>query len=82
MAESAKVLEDALALPPKERARIAHRLLDSLDDADEDPAEVEAAWAVEIERRVAEVESGQVEPVPFDEAMDRVREAVKAVRNG
>jgi putative addiction module component (TIGR02574 family) len=46
------VLRDALALPLDERADVAAELLASLDDAaTEHPADVEAAWAAEIERR-------------------------------
>lgn len=46
------VLRDALALPLDERADVAAELLASLDDAAaEDPADVEGAWAAEIERR-------------------------------
>jgi putative addiction module component (TIGR02574 family) len=46
------VLREALALPLEERADVAAELLASLDDAEaERPADVEAAWAAEIERR-------------------------------
>jgi putative addiction module component (TIGR02574 family) len=46
------VLRDALALSLDERADVAAELLASLDDAAaEHPADVEAAWAAEIERR-------------------------------
>jgi hypothetical protein len=48
-----EVLREALALPVAERADVAAELLASLDDAEaENLAEVEAAWAAEIERRV------------------------------
>ena len=47
-----ELLREAMALPVRERADLAAELLASLDDAAaEDPAEVEAAWAAEIERR-------------------------------
>ncbi|HVT49649.1 MAG TPA: addiction module protein [Vicinamibacterales bacterium] len=46
------ILQDALALPLEERADVAAELLASLDDAAaEHPADVEAAWTAEIERR-------------------------------
>lgn len=50
------LLADALRLPPGERARIAHELLESLDEG-EDP-DVAGAWHAEIERRVQAVEEG------------------------
>ena len=50
------VFSNALALPARERARLAHELLASLDEAtDPDAAE---AWAAEIERRARELQAG------------------------
>ncbi len=63
----------ALTLTPSERAALAQRLLASLDD----DAEIEEAWAAEIERRIAEVESGAVQVIPIAEALARVRAALK-----
>jgi putative addiction module component (TIGR02574 family) len=50
----------ALQLPQGERARLVERLIASLDV---DP-EIEEAWAAEVERRNAEVESGAVALIP------------------
>jgi putative addiction module component (TIGR02574 family) len=57
-----------LALPPQERARVAHRALDSLDtDQDASRAEVDAAWVQEIEQRLADVHAGRVELGTFED---------------
>lgn len=48
----------AKTLPIQDRARLAEELLASLDQ--EPDSEVDAAWDREIQRRVAEVESGTV----------------------
>jgi len=62
----AKLLEEALKLSPEARGALAASLLESLDDGvDED---VEAAWAVEIGKRIQELDSGAVTPVPWAEA--------------
>mgnify|MGYP003460293110 CR=1 FL=1 len=53
-----ELLREALALPVDERADVAAELLASLDDGSEDPVEVEAAWAAEIERRARRVLAG------------------------
>ena len=53
-----ELLREALTLPVEERADVAAELLASLDDGSEDPAEVEAAWAAEIERRARGVVAG------------------------
>lgn len=60
------LLEQALRLPPEARAAIAGSLLESLDqDVDEDAAE---RWDEEIAKRVRELRSGQVTPIPWSEA--------------
>src|SRR5690606_31285533 len=51
-----KLLDDAMALPSEDRARVAAALLASLDEAvDEDAT---SAWAAEIERRADRVLAG------------------------
>ena len=54
-----EVLRAALSLLPEERADIAAELIVSLEGPADDPAEVEAAWATEIERRAGRVLSGE-----------------------
>lgn len=67
-----EVLREALALPLEERADVAAELLASLDDAAaERPAEVEAAWATEIERRARRALSDESSGVAWDDARRR-----------
>jgi putative addiction module component (TIGR02574 family) len=69
MSPSAKrVLEDALALPEDARTDLLEALIESLEPPAESPAEVEAAWTDEIARRLKDVETGAVKPIPWDEA--------------
>ncbi|HVS81517.1 MAG TPA: addiction module protein [Pyrinomonadaceae bacterium] len=65
------ILGTALALPADERAWLASELIASLDEGKD--ADVEAAWAAEIERRIAEVESGEAETTSWEEARSRIR---------
>ena len=60
---------EALQLSAAERARLVERLIASLDI---DP-DVEEAWAAEVERRNAEIESGAVSLVPGPEALSRLK---------
>jgi putative addiction module component (TIGR02574 family) len=46
-------------------------LIASLDKGEDGDAE--AAWAVEIERRIAEVESGEAKTTSWEEARARIR---------
>ena len=60
------LLEQALKLPPEARAALAGSLLESLDeDVDDDAAR---RWDEEIAKRVRELRSGRVTPIPWSEA--------------
>lgn len=68
---------DALGLPANERARLARRLIESLDEEIEDPTEVERAWETEIQRRLDEYRAAKIQTTPaadvFSEARRRLR---------
>jgi putative addiction module component (TIGR02574 family) len=71
MARSARELfEEAMRLDPEERATLMRLLIESLD-AESDEG-VEDAWRVEIERRMAELDSGSVETIPWEELRARL----------
>ena len=71
MAKSARELfEEAMRLDPKERATLMSLLVDSLDGESEEGAE--EAWRAEIEHRVAELDSGQVQGVSWEELRARL----------
>ena len=65
------LLREALALPVDERAEVAAQLLASLDEDDVATEDVEAAWAVEIEKRARRVLSGQSEGIPWEDVRRR-----------
>jgi putative addiction module component (TIGR02574 family) len=69
--EVSDILKRALALPPEARAALAGSLLESLDEHPPDPG-VEAAWSEEIARRIEELDSGKVKPIPWAEARRRI----------
>lgn len=55
----------ALSLDPQRRARLAERLLESLEDLS--PEENARIWAEEAQRRAAALESGTLSSRPADE---------------
>ena len=74
MGNQLEILEaEALKLTAGERAAFAQLLLASLDE----DAEIEDAWAAEVERRISDVESGAVQVIPISEALAQVRAALK-----
>jgi putative addiction module component (TIGR02574 family) len=71
MARSARELfEEAMRLDPAERAILMRLLIDTLDSDSEEGAE--DAWRAEVERRIAELDSGAVEVVPWEEFRARL----------
>jgi putative addiction module component (TIGR02574 family) len=71
MATSEEIFRDAMALPPDARAELTERLVESL--AQDVSPEITSEQLAEVRRRIAQVESGEVELIPGDEALARVR---------
>lgn len=69
------LLDEAMALPADQRAALVQELSATLA-----PPGVEEAWAVEVNRRVEELRSGKVEPIPGDVVIARAEEALRARR--
>jgi putative addiction module component (TIGR02574 family) len=64
-----QIEQELLKLPAADRARLAERLIASLDE----DAEVEAAWKAEVRRRDAELQSGAVQGIPVEDALTTIR---------
>jgi putative addiction module component (TIGR02574 family) len=60
----------ALALPQDQRYELAQRLWESVMEEDEE-------LFAEIARRDAEIESGAVKPIPYDQAMREIRDSLQ-----
>lgn len=76
MADPASKLEaKALKLPPEQRARLAERLISSLDQSS-DP-DSEQLWVREAERRLEELESGRVAAVPAERVIENARSSLR-----
>jgi putative addiction module component (TIGR02574 family) len=67
-----ELYREALRLNERERGDLAARLIESLDQ--ETDEEVDAAWNSEIQQRLNELDSGQVQPIPWSEALRLIQE--------
>jgi putative addiction module component (TIGR02574 family) len=56
---------------------LARRLIESLDDEVEDPAEVERAWEAEIQRRLDEYRAGKVQTTPAADVISETRRRLR-----
>ena len=77
------ILADVLALPRGERAELASALIDSLDVLGEELGGEEwaRAWLPELDRRSAEIATGEVKGVALKDALAIVSSAVRDARN-
>lgn len=66
-----QITDQALSLPDEARLTLVDRLVESLDPLDD--AALRAAWAAEARRRLEEIRSGAITPIPGEEALSRVR---------
>lgn len=73
------VLHRALELPESDRARLARRILESLDEKD-DEEELDPDFAKELERRLSEEPPPGARWPTVDEVLDRLRRELKLPR--
>ena len=73
MSTTLEIVEaQAFQLSPEERAQLADRLIASLFD----DQQIEEEWAIEVERRVEEIEGGRALLIPAATAIARARAAI------
>jgi putative addiction module component (TIGR02574 family) len=68
-----QLLTAALALPDDDRLQLAEALIVSLQPDDRPP--FDEAWREVIRRRSAELQSGKILPVPWEDVKRQAREA-------
>jgi hypothetical protein len=69
MIKTRKIIEEALSLPVEERALIADSLLRSLNKPD---ISIDAKWTKVARKRLQELRSGEMKPIPGDEVFAKV----------
>jgi putative addiction module component (TIGR02574 family) len=69
-AQGKKILADALALPPTERASLVEEILSSFDFPSRQ--EVDQLWANEVEDRIDAYDRGEMHSHPAEEVFDRI----------
>jgi putative addiction module component (TIGR02574 family) len=70
MSDVEHLLSEAMKLNGPQRAELAHRLLETVTEADVqtiDP-EIDAAWREEVKRRSARLRSGEAKTTPWEVA--------------
>lgn len=78
-AQAQAILDAAMKLPVEERSQVANRLMLSLDEeplTESEADAMDARWAPEIRRRIAELKSGKVKSIPWEEVDAEMRKLV------
>ena len=70
-----QLAEQAMALPSESRARLADRLVESLDVAE--LGAIDNLWVTEAIRRRDEIRSGSVETIDGEDALRKVRDSLR-----
>ena len=66
-----RVIEEALSLPADIRLNLVEKLITSLNlPIDKD---IDRLWAEEAERRISQIEAGEVRLVPGEEVFSKIR---------
>ena len=75
-----KIFHEALTLPNASRMLLVEKLVESLD-ADEETTEIDETiqdlWIEFGKKRIDEIRSGAVQPIPGEEALARVRQLLE-----
>ena len=73
-------VQDLLKLPPEQRVAIGERLFDSVG-SDVNITDVDRAWIQVAAQRARDLREGRVQAVSIDDAVEKARKAVDAVRS-
>ncbi len=69
-----ELMSEAVSLPVEIRVQLVEKLLESLNPSHKD---VDELWATEVERRIAEIDSGEVKTVQGDDVFRNLRDRLK-----
>jgi putative addiction module component (TIGR02574 family) len=69
-----EIVEETKDWPPEQVGELVGRLTEDLHASD---PEIEAAWKIEVDRRIEEIQSGKVKGVPAEEVSARIQKILQ-----
>ncbi len=72
MMDYAEIEQQALQLSVLQRTALTQKLLSSLDEVDD--VEYERLWAIELQRRIQEIDEGKATLIPMEEVFAELRQ--------
>ena len=74
MPKTEKLFEDAVSLPVEERVKLIEKLLESTNPPEK---EIDEWWKNEAEKRVKEIERGEVDTIPGEKVFEKIKKRFK-----
>jgi len=74
MPKTEKLFEDAVSLPVEDRVKLIEKLLESTNPPEK---EIDEWWKNEAEKRVKEIESGEVDTIPGEKVFGNIKKRFK-----
>ena len=74
-AAAIRLAEQVLSLPCEDRIYLVDKLLQSLNAPTQE--DIERLWAEEAERRIDELDSGKVKPIPGEQVFTEIRKRLR-----
>ena len=72
MIKREQIKHEALELSIRDRAELAHLLIESIEENSE--MDVSSAWDIELKKRIREIREGKVKGVPAEEVFAKLEE--------
>ncbi len=69
-----ELMSEAVSLPVEIRLQLVEKLLESLNPSHKD---IDKLWATEVERRIAEMDRGEVKTVAGDDVFRKLHDRLK-----
>jgi putative addiction module component (TIGR02574 family) len=69
-----ELMSEAVSLPVEIRLQLVEKLLESLNPSHKD---IDKLWATEVERRIAEIERGEVKTVQGNDVFRKLHDRLK-----
>ena len=69
-----EIVEETKNWPPERVGELVGRLTEDLHASD---PEIEAAWKIEVDRRIEEIQSGKVKGIPAEEVSARIQKILQ-----
>ncbi len=73
------IKQDVSRLSVKDRAELAHWIIENLESVTDDQGVVDAAWSKEVRQRVEDIQSGKVRMITAEKVWEDIQERINFI---